>query len=164
MPITVIFILLTGVMGLSFDERTQNADSHPNIIPVINTSGLGKILQKAFPQVWNTPNILAIIHIQEYGGEPAFRAYIRGSNSQKEEWASKVKRDSFLFQLGGVGSGKEHPLGMECWVPFETDPESRARPAEGARRTVVGGVGAPPGRGRRRIRAAVSAATRVGVP
>lgn len=108
MPITVIFILLTGVMGLSFDERTQNADSHPNIIPVINTSGLGKILQKAFPQVWNTPNILAIIHIQEYGGEPAFRAYIRGSNSQKEEWASKVKRDSFLFQLGGVGSINSH--------------------------------------------------------
>lgn len=87
---------------------TQNADSLTNTIPVINMSGLGEVLQQAFSPILNTPNVLAAIHIQKHGGEPAFRAYIRGSNSQKEEWVFKVEKavSGTAFFFIRVGSGQ----------------------------------------------------------
>lgn len=100
---------------------TQNADSLTNTIPVISTSGLGEVLQQAFSPILNTPNVLAAILIQEHGGEPAFRAYIRGSNSQKEEWVFKVEKatvsgTAFFFIWVGLDQARGTQTGFACRV------------------------------------------------
>ena len=117
---------------------TQNADSHPNIIPVINTSGLEAVLLQGFAQIFNTPHILAAVHIQE-NGESLPSGLISGSKCQKEEWVFKAKKlvsgtvFCFAFFFNRVGLDWAWGIQHGSFIKY------LARLVEGAQCTVAGG-------------------------